>query len=42
MKRILGTFALALAAFPISSLVAPAISRADDCAPGWVWSPTLN
>jgi hypothetical protein len=39
----IGVFALASAGLPVTGLVAPAISRADDdCAPGWVWIPDLN
>lgn len=38
----IGVFGLVLGGLPVSGLVAPAISRADDCPPGWGWSVELN
>jgi len=42
MKRFLGTFALVLPSVLMTRLAVPAVSRADDCAPGRVWRPGLN
>jgi hypothetical protein len=38
----IGVFVLVLAGLPVSGLAAPAISRADDCASGWVLEPRLE
>ncbi|OQZ91844.1 hypothetical protein BST11_06575, partial [Mycobacterium alsense] len=38
-----GVLAVAAVVLPLTSIAAPAISRADEpCAPGWVWSVQLN
>lgn len=37
-----GAFAFALAAAPVAGLGTPALSHADDCGPGWVWSDEAN
>lgn len=34
--------AIVLASSVLPAMVVPAISRADDCAPGWAWSVQLN
>ncbi|WP_155769569.1 hypothetical protein, partial [Mycobacterium asiaticum] len=36
----IGVFVLAATVLP--AFVTPAVSRADDCAPGWAWSVELN